>query len=40
MIVFDASALTLIAKVDLLDLFLANVSVLVAIPSVSARMRK
>jgi uncharacterized protein len=33
MIVFDASALTLIAKVDLLDLFLANVSVLVAIPS-------
>jgi hypothetical protein len=32
MIVFDASTLILIAKVELLDLFLANVSVPVAIP--------
>lgn len=32
MLVFDASTLILIAKVELLDLFLANVSVPVAIP--------
>lgn len=32
MIVFDASTLILIAKVELLDLFLANVSVPVAVP--------
>jgi predicted nucleic acid-binding protein len=32
MIVFDGSTLILIAKVELLDLFLANVSIPVAIP--------
>ena len=32
MVVFDASTLILIAKVGLLDLFLTNVSVPVAIP--------
>lgn len=37
MIVFDASTLILIAKVELLDLFLANVSVPVAIPEEVAR---
>lgn len=37
MIVFDASTLILIAKVELLDLFLANVSVPVAIPGEVAR---
>ena len=37
MIVFDASTLILIAKVDLLDLFFANITVSVAIPGEVAR---
>lgn len=37
MIVFDASTLILIAKVELLDLFLANLTVPVAIPGEVAR---
>ena len=37
MIVFDASTLILIAKADLLDLFLANAGVAVAIPAEVAR---
>jgi uncharacterized protein len=37
MIVFDASTLILITKAELLDLFLANVSVRVAIPGEVAR---
>jgi predicted nucleic acid-binding protein len=37
MLVFDASTLILIAKVELLDLFLANIELKVAVPSEVAR---
>ena len=37
MLVFDASTLILIAKVELLDLFLANIELAVAVPSEVAR---
>jgi predicted nucleic acid-binding protein len=37
MIVFDSSTLILVAKIDLLDLFLADIDVPVAVPSEVAR---